>query len=303
MTLQHKPGTGARGIEWTDRTINATGGCLHGCRWRMPDGSVAVCYAETVAERVARDAYPQGFAHHYWRPHVLEALKAGQEPELRFVDSMADLFGHWVPEDQVRAVLGAMREAPHHAFQVLTKAPPQILKYVDELPPNLWVGISTPPDFFMGRELSQAQKEAMLRRGIEVLAEVRYRSRCLTWLSAEPVSWDIGDVLYDVLPGADRLPLDWCVVGAASNGRTLYQPHWEHVSMLLDMLDVHWVPAFFKGNIRPLIDRGALGRWREDLPMLDRLGQPIPAVERRQARCVEFGWALSSRTEEVGANE
>ena len=52
-----------KGIEWTrirradgsvlpGYTWNPTGGCLHGCTWQMPDGSVTECYAKTVAERI-----------------------------------------------------------------------------------------------------------------------------------------------------------------------------------------------------------------------------------------------------------
>lgn len=285
MTIQHKPKTGSRGIEWTDRTVGPVGGCQHGCRWRMPDGTVAVCYAEMIAENLAQAAYPQGFAHHYWRPHMLEALKAGKDPELRFVDSMGDLFGPWVPRDQVLAVLEAMAGAPHHTFQSLTKAAPQLLKYVDALPPDLWVGVSSPPDWFMGNELSAAQQRAMLRRSMDVLQEVRERSRCLVWMSAEPVSWDLAAVL------EEGHALDWCVIGAASNGRAYFQPDVGHVSRLLDVFDRAGTPVFFKGNIEPLIERELLlGRWREDFPLADRAGSPIPAVERRVRRCMEFGW-------------
>jgi protein gp37 len=287
MTVQHKPKTGARGIEWCDRTVGPVGGCLHGCRWQMPDGTVAVCYAETIAENLAQKAYPHGFAHHYWRPHMLAALKAGDEPELRFCDSMGDLFGHWVPEEQVRAVLAAMREAPHHTYQSLTKAAPQLLKYLDDLPPNLWVGVSSPPDWFMGKRLTPEKQAAMLKRSMEVLCEVRERTDCLVWMSAEPVSWDLAAVL-----GEDGHPLDWCVIGAASNGPRYYQPEPEHVRRLLDLFDAAGT-VFFKGNIRPLFTSHQIGRWREDFPAAGRDQKPIPAVVRRQERCREFGWTPS----------
>ncbi len=52
MTVQFNPRTGGRGIEWCIETRNAIGGCMHECRWQMPDGSVAICYAEQFAERV-----------------------------------------------------------------------------------------------------------------------------------------------------------------------------------------------------------------------------------------------------------
>jgi protein gp37 len=45
-----------RGIEWTQYTWNPIAGCLHGCAWTMPDGAVANCYAEDVADRLAPKA-------------------------------------------------------------------------------------------------------------------------------------------------------------------------------------------------------------------------------------------------------
>ena len=56
-------------------------------------------------------------------------------------------------------VLQAMRNAPRHTYQSLTKAAPQLLKYVDRLPPNLWGGVSSPPDWFMGKRLSHSRGE------------------------------------------------------------------------------------------------------------------------------------------------
>jgi protein gp37 len=148
MTVQFKVRTGSRGIEWCDETRNAIGGCLHACRWVMPDGTVAICYAEQLAEHgVAKSAYPQGFGHHYFRKEALPQLAAGEEPLLIFCDSMSDLFAASVPAADVRAVLGAMRRAPHHTYQSLTKAVPQVLKYLGDLPRNLWVGVSSPPDY------------------------------------------------------------------------------------------------------------------------------------------------------------
>ncbi len=158
MTVQFNLKTGSRGIEWTDETRNAPGGCMHDCKWLMPDETVAECYAKKLAEHgVAKKAYPHGFEHHDWRPDALRLLPAGDEPLLIFCDSMSDLFAANVPNEDVRAVLEAMRQAPHHTYQSLTKAAPQILKYANELPPNLWVGVSSPPDWFLKKRLSRHQ--------------------------------------------------------------------------------------------------------------------------------------------------
>ena len=100
MTMQFKKKTKGRGIEWCDETRNATGGCIHECKWEMPDGTVAICYAKELAESgVAKAGYPHGFEHHYWRPDALRKLTEGRTPRLIFCDSMSDMFAANVPAD------------------------------------------------------------------------------------------------------------------------------------------------------------------------------------------------------------
>jgi protein gp37 len=289
MSAQFNPKTYGRGIEWCDRTVGTFGGCMHECQWEMPDGTVAKCYAKELAESgVAKAAYPHGFEHHYFRPNGLKDLVSGREPELIFVDSMSDAFAANVPEDQVRLFLNTMRKAPHHTYQSLTKAAPQILKYLDDLPPNLWVGVSSPPDWFMGKRLSQAQQHSMLARSLDVLYQVKEKTSNIVWMSAEPVSWDLTTVI------GEGHPLDWIVIGAASDGRRYFQPAAVHIRNLLGAMDATATPVFYKGNIKPLFKSNNLGspalnRWREDFPALCH-GLPIPAVERRQRECQTHGW-------------
>lgn len=184
MTVQFKRRTSGRGIEWCDETRNVIGGCMHGCRWLMPDGSIAICYAEQLAEHgVARRAYPHGFQHHYWREEQLRLFARGDDPLLIFCDSMSDMFASNVPAEQVRAILAMMATAPHHSYQSLTKAAPQILKYTNELPVNLWVGVSSPPDWMMGKRLSKQQQVTMLRKSLAVLKEVKRRTGNIVWMS------------------------------------------------------------------------------------------------------------------------
>jgi len=259
----------------------------------MPNGEIAKCYAKEVALSVAIKAYDKGFEHHYWRPHALRSLAArNKEPKLIFVDSMSDLFAPNVPEDQVRQCLDAMRGSPHHTYQSLTKAPPQLLKYKADLPPNLWVGVSSPPDFFMGKEMTHKKQVAMLRKSLEVLAEIRAETPCLVWMSLEPVSWDLAEVI------DDQHELDWAVIGAASSGRQYFQPEPDHVARLLDVFDATHTPVFYKGNIGKTFEDHNFGsedrnRWREDFPTHHRDMTAIRAVACRQEACRQHGWTES----------
>lgn len=240
------------GIEWTKTVLddgterqgytwNPVAGCAHGCRW-IVKGQTAICYAEATAHGVARAAYPQRFAHHYWHPEILDEPLGVRESSRIFLDSMSDLMGAWVPREQIEAVLGMCQTAKWHTFQLLTKNAPRLLKFKNGFPPNVWIGVSMPPDVMFGHTLSRHQQERMLAVALDTLSQLPGENT--TWMSFEPLSWDVTPILKG-FPDA----LSWAVIGAASNGRTYYQPNPEHVNRLLDVLDANNCPVFFKGNL------------------------------------------------------
>jgi protein gp37 len=247
MNKQYKSPT-KRGIEWTDYTWNPVGGCKHGCRWSMPDGSIAECYAETVAERVAQSTYPNGFEHHYWRPELLNEPLSLSKPSRIFLDSMSDLMGAWVSDDQIEQVLEVCTKASWHSFQLLTKNAPRLTQF--RFPPNVWVGVSAPPSIMFGKPLTYNQQVRMLARMMEVLKTIDVPVR---WMSIEPLSFDIAPLLEDS-------ELEWAVIGAATNGSKAYQPRAEWVQNVLDVLDAQGTQVFFKGNL-------TWTPWREDFPI------------------------------------
>lgn len=231
---------GQNGIEWTDYTWNVIAGCKHQCRWEMPGGNVAKCYAEEVAEGVAKSAYPNGFNHHYIHTERISEPDAVQTPSRIFIDSMSDLFGNWVDEYDIHAILGQIDNNPQHTFQVLTKNAPRLLKF-RPFPSNLWVGVSMPPTYMFGKRLSDQAKQNYLIKALKVLTEI---NETITWMSFEPLSFDVAPLLAEY-----EAPISWAVIGAASNGRTKYQPNPKHVSDLLEVCDWYEVPVFMKGNL------------------------------------------------------
>ncbi len=249
MNKQRKKASGGRGIEWTDYTWNPVRGCQHGCRWQMPDGTIAECYAETVAERVAQHAYPKGFEHHYWTPHILDEPLKIKTPARIFLDSMSDLMGSWVPRAEIEQVLDICRQAHWHQFQLLTKNAPRLIDF--EFPPNVWTGVSAPPSIMFGKPLSQIQQRRMVKRQLDVLKIVNVPVR---WMSIEPLSFDIAPLL-------ENSSLQWAVIGAASSGAKTYQPEPEWVENVLRVLDEQGTSVFFKGNLEWPDEE-----WREDMP-------------------------------------
>ena len=250
-----------KGIEWTriqrgDTTLNGytwnpTGGCKHGCTWQMPDGSIIECYAKTIAERFTR-AYDRGFEHHYWRPHNLNAPLKVKEPAGIFVGSMADLFGHWVPEEQIRQVIEVMHKADWHTFQTLSKFPIRLPQF-NPFPENVWVGVSIPAGHLMSATGGGRALAAYLRHMQKIEADVRF-------MSIEPLWFDVAPVFEEWLKEKGKLPFEWVTIGAASNGRKIFQPKSEWTASLIRLLDEQNIPIFFKGNME-------WEEWRDGFPV------------------------------------
>lgn len=239
------------GIEWTATilkkayrkgfTLNPLGGCFHGCKWIMPDGTIAVCYAKSVAERLATAAYPKGFEHLYWHPERLYDGQKLNDSRKIFIDSMSDLFGVNVPSGYIFSFLRAVEDTGLHIYQCLTKNAPRVAQFNGYLPDNLHMGFSSPPDFWMEKQLTRNQQERMLHKALKTFGGLDLKVR---WASFEPLSWDVSRIV-EQYPGV----LQWAVIGAASNGPVYYQPEPGHVQNLLDVLDAQGVPVFFKGNL------------------------------------------------------
>lgn len=254
--IRDRDGHVRRGFTW-----NAVGGCVHDCAWEMPDGTRAECYAKTLAEspRMKDTAYKNGFAAHYWRPHILNAPKKLTEGAGIFPDSMSDLMGFKVPEDHRRQVFEVMRDTPQHIYQLLTKNAPMYNKCVGIIPKNVWAGVSSAPDWMYGKRLNQTQKERYLNKALEVMTGLR-ENGYTTWMSIEPLTgmWVVNELM------KYNAALDWVVVGAASDGRRYIPPEEKVLRALLDEMDEWRVPVFFKGNLRSL--PWAALNWREEFP-------------------------------------
>lgn len=250
MNKQRK-NAGGRGIEWTDWTWNPTAGCMHGCTWKMPDGSIAECYAKKIAEGLARAAYPQGFEHHYWREHTLQEPLKEKTPSKIFVGSMADLFGHWTPAEQIRQVLDVMRQAHWHTFQTLSKYPIRLPEF-NPFPSNVWVGVSLPAGHLMSETGGARALKSYLKQMTKIEAGIRF-------MSVEPLWFDASRVFQEWLETNESLPFEWIIIGAATNGRKAYQPDPAWVENLVAVMEEQKIPIFFKGNL-------VWPTWREEFP-------------------------------------
>jgi protein gp37 len=262
------------GIEWTHifgagsgYTANPVRGCQHQCRWKMPDGHVAVCYAEAQRDRLDGNGAFQRVTFH---PEVLRAIRKHKEPAGIFIDSMSDLFAQSVTSAQIMEVLATIRDCPQHIFFSLTKNPTRLTTFRNLIlddspeepfhwPKNLCLGVSMPPTFMFGKELTLNQQRAWFNKALECLCACAATVR---WVSLEPLSWDCSDILAKY-----RDKLHWAVIGAASDGHRTYQPSQQTLANALSAL--HPLPLFFKGNLRDSIGQDfACQNWRQEFPKL-----------------------------------
>jgi protein gp37 len=107
-----------------------------------------------------------------------------------FTCSMADLFGKWVPQEWISAVLGQVEANPQWNFLFLTKFPVRLAEF--EFPDNAWVGTTVD---------CQARVKNAERSFRRVQAAVK-------WLSVEP--------LLEPLTFDDLGAFQWIVLGGAS---------------------------------------------------------------------------------------
>ena len=230
-------------IEWTQSTWNPLTGCTKisaGCQH---------CYAERMCRRLqamGQPNYANGFRL-TMHEQMLDLPAAWRKPQLIFVNSMSDLFHQDVPLDFIQRTVAAMRRAPWHTFQVLTKRSER-LRQLDPLidwPGNVWLGVTVESSNYIFR--------------MEHLRQTRARVR---FVSAEP--------LLGPLPNLDLRGIHWVIVGGESGpGARPVAEEW--VVGIRDQCLQAGVPFFFKqwgGFRRKRAGRLLQGRIWDQMPAM-----------------------------------
>lgn len=220
-------------IEWTEATWNPITGCAKisvGCKH---------CYAERFAERfrgTPGHPYEQGFDVRL-HPERLIQVHDWRRPRKIFVGSMTDIFQDAVPTVYLDQIFAAMYGADHHIYQILTKRPARMARYLQSrwLAPGGWV----PRHIHIGTSI---ENQDVAGRRIESL---RNAPGALRFLSIEPL---LGPVdLNDMLDG-----IGWVIVGGESGPKARpMEADWARG--VRDACATAAVPFFFKqwGGLRP----------------------------------------------------
>lgn len=222
-------------IEWASWSWNPVTGCLHGCTY---------CYARDIASRFygylgdTEERFKPVFY-----PERLTAPANTKQPDLNAIDdpvkrlgkqnvfvcSMADLFGKWVPNEWIEAVLQQAWDNPQWNFLFLTKFPIRMAEF--EYPDNAWLGTTVDKQWAVERAEKAFDK---LRVG-------GYRG--VAWLSCEP--------MLEKLTFSSLNMFDWLVVGGSSGSNTdaAFKPPFDWTVHLWNQAKRYGLPVYMKTNL------------------------------------------------------
>jgi len=176
-------------------------------------------------------AWPRGFKPTF-HPERLDEPKRLRKPSKIFVCSMGELFGKWVPEYWLFAILDIIEECPQHIFQILTKSPEEGFEKWWLFPENVWLGVTV--------DTQDALYKAIWLSCFEVGKK---------FLSFEPLLTPIDFSDFPIKM------LDWIIIGAQT--RPYRPPKIEWVQKIVEIANDNGIPIFLKNNLAPI--------WKEKL--------------------------------------
>jgi len=185
-------------IRWTNATWNPVVGCD-----RVSPGCDH-CYAEALTRRFPKN-FPNGFQL-TMHPERLEMPLKRKEPSRIFVNSMSDLFHERLPFEYIDRVFDVMEKASWHVYQILTKRPGIMLRYIERRyhwqPDQQFGGHGVPGHIWLGTSV----EDRLRKPRIDVLRRVP--ATRVRFLSLEPLLEDLGEL--------DLTGISWAIVGGES---------------------------------------------------------------------------------------
>lgn len=145
------------GIEWTNVTWNPVTGCTQvsaGCdncyALALAHRLLSTHYTRKLPERDTPENRRDPFAVRLW-PERLAEPDRWRGRQRVFVNSMGDLFHTHIPDAFARSVFEVMLRTDQHTYQVLTKRPSRMARFVARnadlfldgvVPAHIWLGTS-----------------------------------------------------------------------------------------------------------------------------------------------------------------
>lgn len=191
--------------------------------------------------------YPYFFDPTFHR-YKLDQPQKWTKPRTIFVCSMADLFGKWVPDEWIEAVINACLAAPQHRYLFLTKNPARYIELAEKgiLPDdvdNMWFGstVTTPETEFF------------------------YSASHNTFLSIEPILKPFRDSLDTGVQACKKT--DWIIIGAETgNRKNKVVPTASWIMEIVQNAEKTNTPVFMKESLREIMG----GCFRQEFPWNNR---------------------------------
>ena len=222
-------------IGWADFALNPYPGCWGPGGTSEKPKWCPYCYARRIAERFrGTAAWPNGFDP---TPRLgrLEELGHIKKPSIIFMGDAGDIFGAWVPPEDIRHIITATQIAPSHTYLFLTKNPARYAGFTP-WPPNCWLGVAV-----TGNRMFQEAFDAMCHLN----ARIRF-------LSIEPL-------LSPLLIQGDMLAVfNWLVIGCETGRRPdKVTPRREWIEEIEGAADRFGIPIWEKDSreMRALLGR------------------------------------------------
>ncbi len=212
-------------IEWCDYTINPIKGiCKMGCEY---------CYALTMYKRFKWDPEIRFDSSAFNGLEKIKIVKSGGyiSPKI-FVCSTHDMFGYWIPDNWIQAIIQKAETNPQLTFIFLTKSPQNAWHWA--YPKNVWLGVTV-----------ESQEQTWR---IKTLLQPEIRAS-LKFVSFEPLQGEIHCDFSNHRLGDDNQRISWFIIGTETGNRkdkVLTRHDWV-TKLLYENPDT---PAFLKNNLR-----------------------------------------------------
>ena len=211
-------------IEWTEATWNPTTGCTKissGCK---------NCYAEKLSYRLKRmgvEKYKNNFKFTIHN-NAFDIPLYWKKPRKIFVNSMSDLFHEETDLKFVEKCFDTMSIACQHQYQILTKRPKIMKKFVDiykklskkEIGDHIWLGVSV--------------ENKSTKKRLDILRQVNCKIR---FASFEPLLGSVGKLNLD--------NIHWVIIGGES-GAHYRDVKKEWIEEIIEQAQQQNVKIFFK---------------------------------------------------------
>jgi len=221
------------GIEWTNSTWNPMVGCsIHtagctNCYAMKQAGIISAAHYDGVVKWVGkantRESVWTGKINQS-PMHIVNKPRNIKAPSMIFVNSMSDFFHADMQYKWQLDAMKVMDETPRHVYQILTKRPENIQKFLDqygkEFPRNVWVGATMERHDYTHR-----------------IDQIRNLPAHVKFLSIEPLIGDPGTL--------DLTGINWVIIGGES-GPDSRPMKYEWVKKAVDQCVAQGVPVFMK---------------------------------------------------------